>query len=190
MAITTNALARALSLSCSEGISSHDIIFLQALNHISNWNLFIRHTFHPSLRANVQFVHYILIVIGLLLTRWENYCTRRSGSLAYLQPIQPSSHNDFHDCIKQWHGRIPTTPVKMQTGKRLRSLIATVDWHRRWNPTWTLTIQQGTEAVRGIYDGNASLTWWYISQWRNFLDQQLRIRIRHLLLRALSDMVH
>ena len=148
MAITTNALARALSLSCSEGISSHDIIFLQALNHISNWNLFIRHTFHPSLRANVQFVHYILIVTGLLLTRWENYCTRRSGSLAYLQPIQPSSHNDFHDCIKQWHGRIPTTPVKMQTGKRLRSLIATVDWHRRWNPTWTLTNQQGTEAVR------------------------------------------
>ena len=148
MAITTNALARALSLSCSEGISSHDIIFLQALNHISNWNLFIRHTFHPSLRANVQFVHYILIVIGLLLTRWENYCTRRSGSLAYLQPIQPSSHNDFHDCTKQWHGRIPTTPVKMQTGKRLRSLIATVDWHRRWNSTWTLTNQQGTEAVR------------------------------------------
>ena len=122
MAITTNALARALSLSCSEGISSHDIIFLQALNHISNWNLFIRHTFHPSLRANVHFVHYILIVVGLLLTRWENYCTRRSGSLAYLQPIQPSSHNDFHDCTKQWHGHIPTTPVKMQTGKRPATL--------------------------------------------------------------------
>ena len=149
MAITTNALARALSLSCSEGISSHDIIFLQALSHISNWNLFIRHTFHPSLRANVQFVHYFLIVTGLLLPRWENNnCTRSSGSLAYLQPIQPSSHNDFHDCIKQWHGRIPTTPVKMQTGKRLRSLIAMVDWHRRWNSTWTLTNQQGTEAVR------------------------------------------
>ena len=104
--------------------------------------------------ANVQFVHYILIVIGLLLTRWENYCTRRSGSLACLQPIQLSSHNNFHDCTKQWHykatwhSRIPTTPVKMQTGKRLRSLIATVDWHRRWNPTWTLTNQQGTEAVR------------------------------------------
>ena len=96
----------------------------------------------------MYYVHYILIVTGLLLTRWENYCTRRSGSLAYLQPIQPSSHNDFHDCTKQWHGRIPTTPVKMQTGKRLRSLIATVDWHRRWNPTWTLTIQQGTKAVR------------------------------------------
>ena len=36
----------------------------------------------------------------------------------------------------------------MQTEKRLRMLIAMVDWHRRWNPTWTLTIQQGTEAVR------------------------------------------
>ena len=92
------------------------------------------------------------LVTGLLLPRWENNCTRSSGSLAYLQPIQPSSHNDFHDCTKQWHGRIPTTPVKMQTGKRLRSLIATVDWHRRWNPTWTLTNQQGTEAVRDLQD--------------------------------------
>ena len=182
MAITTNALARALSLSCSEGISSHDIIFLQALNHISNWNLFIRHTFHPSLRANVQFVHYILIVIGLLLTRWENYCTRRSGSLAYLQPIQPSSHNDFHDCIKQWHGRIPTTPVKMQTGKRLRSdvnryggLAPEMEPH--------LDLDKSTR-----HRGSSWIcrTWWYISQCRNVLDQQLRFRIRHLLL---SDMV-
>jgi len=36
----------------------------------------------------------------------------------------------------------------MQIEKRLRMLIATVDWHRRWNPAWTLTIQQGTKAVR------------------------------------------
>ena len=95
-------------------MSSHDHdvnLFSQALSHISEslsfphyvpiYNCTLTHYFIPSLRANVQCTLYFD-------SDWPSYTAlskqldpEQSGSLAYLQSIQTSSHNDFHDCHKQ-----------------------------------------------------------------------------------------